>query len=253
MKKSAWENSLVDGLESSRNSRFVLSFLVFVAWFVLVLGACSSAPKSDATTDDMINDALISFTVNTQAARYSDALELLTYEEQLELIDGGGNIKPEYKAAMKRIKLSALQKYPFTLDSKGRLVGMLAVLKDANRKFLISDEQRSLTLDQVEKDRKAHLSSSVPASSSSKEVEDFSSDEEPDESSVEEKEAPSSENLEEIDDLSEEKASIEDIQDEAGSEEPLDNEDESGSEEASDNGDDSGSEAPSGDDVENLP
>jgi PBP1b-binding outer membrane lipoprotein LpoB len=127
--------------------------ILTLALALLLLGSCSSSPKSEVNLEDALNDALISFTVSSQANRYSDALDLLTYEEQLQIIDGNGNIKPEYKIAMNRVKISALQKIPFTLDSKGCIVGMVPVLDDANRKFNISQHQRSLNLDQVEKAR----------------------------------------------------------------------------------------------------
>lgn len=118
------------------------------------LVSCSSDPKPEVNPEDAVNDALISFTYNAQAGRYSEALEQITYEDQIKILDGNGNVKPEYQAAFKRIKISALQKMHFVLDDKGRLEGMIAVLDEANTSFTMSQEQRSTNLDKVEKNRK---------------------------------------------------------------------------------------------------
>jgi len=125
-------------------------------WLIGFIGllACSSAPrKGDVEEGDALNDVLVSFTINAQANRWSEALELMTYEEQLRVLDANGDIKPEYKVAMKRMKLSTLQKAGLELDSKGRLIGMVAVLEESNRRAVVSDEQRSLDLSKIEKDR----------------------------------------------------------------------------------------------------
>lgn len=129
--------------------------LLFLSTVLVALVSCASNPKSEVSSEDAVNDALISFTVNSQAGRYSEALELIAYEDQLKIIDANGNWKPEYKSAVKRIRLSALQKIHFSLDTEGRLEGMIAILDDANSKFTMSDEQRSVNLDKVEKNRKA--------------------------------------------------------------------------------------------------
>jgi len=130
----------------------ILSLLALLSGLGFI-GACSSGPKPEVNSEDAINDALISFTYSAQGGRYSDALECLTYDDQLKIIDGNGNIKEEYRVAMTRVKLSSLQRMPFTLDFKGRLEGMVAVLDDANRKFTMSQQQRSTSLEQVEKNR----------------------------------------------------------------------------------------------------
>ncbi len=126
--------------------------------------ACASDPKPEVNPEDAVNDALVAFTYNAQAGRYSEALEQITYDDQLKIIDVNGDWKPEYKAAAKRIKISALQKLHFSLDFQGRLEGMIAVLDEANSKFTMSDEQRSLNLDKVEKNRKE--AAKAPADSS---------------------------------------------------------------------------------------
>jgi len=109
-----------------------------------ILLSCTSEPKPEVNSEDAVNDALISFNYNAQGGRFSEAIAFITYRDQMKLIDANGNVKEEYKLAMKRIKLSSLQKNHFMLDSKGALEGMVAVLDEANRKALTSDEQRSL-------------------------------------------------------------------------------------------------------------
>lgn len=131
------------------NRLLVSLFSAILVW------SCSSDPKPEVIGEDAVNDALVSFTYNSQSGRYSEALEQITYEDQLKILDGNGDWKPEYKAAAKRIKISALQKMHFSVDSQGRLEGMIAVLDEANSKFSMSDEQRSINLDKVEKNRKA--------------------------------------------------------------------------------------------------
>lgn len=106
---------------------------------------------------EAVEDVLITFTVNAQAGNYSRCLELITYDEQLKMLEPGGEIKEEFRAGMNRMRLSALQRYNFKLDYQGRLVGMYAAIADANRSFKISEEQRRLTLDDIEKRQRDRL------------------------------------------------------------------------------------------------
>lgn len=120
----------------------------------LVAGLLSCAGKKEiVNSEEALGDALISFTVNAQATRFTDAINYLTYDEQLQLIDGNGNVKEEYRTAMSRVKLSALQAEKLELDGDGKIVGMRAILDRANQRFQISDKQRTMNLDQVEKRR----------------------------------------------------------------------------------------------------
>jgi len=126
--------------------------MMFAVAFVAVLFSCAGK-KEMVNTEEALGDALISFTVNAQATRFTEAINYLTYDEQLSLIDGNGNVKDEYRTAMSRVKLSALQAEKLELDSEGKIVGMRAILDRANQRFQISDKQRSMNLDQVEKRR----------------------------------------------------------------------------------------------------
>lgn len=126
--------------------------MMFAVAFVAVLLSCAGK-KEMVNTEEALGDALISFTVNAQATRFTEAINYLTYDEQLSLIDGNGNVKDEYRTAMSRVKLSALQAEKLELDSEGKIVGMRAILDRANQRFQISDKQRSMNLDQVEKRR----------------------------------------------------------------------------------------------------
>ena len=116
-----------------------------------LLFACADSPKPEVNSEDQLTDALISFTTNAQATRYMDALAFVTWDEQQTLKGDNGDVKPEYKTAMTRMRLSALQKAPLSLDIKGRIVGMVAVLDDANRKFSTSDEQRKASPQTIDK------------------------------------------------------------------------------------------------------
>ena len=126
--------------------------LLLILSFLLLWSCSSSSPKGDFDGDHL-NDVLISFTYNSQANRWDDVLALVTYEEQLQLLDENGSLKTEYQTAMKRLQISILQKENLTLDYKGRLVGIVRVLEESNRRFLISDEQRAINLSTVEKSR----------------------------------------------------------------------------------------------------
>jgi len=117
----------------------------------LMFGSCSSAPKNDADPAEAVNDALLTFTVNAQGAHYSEALEVLDEGEQVKMLEPNGDIREDYKLAMKRLKLSALSRYQFEMNSDGKLVGMLRALIDANTRFVSSDEQRAMNLDKIHK------------------------------------------------------------------------------------------------------
>ena len=126
-------------------------FRFFAALAVLVMMAC--APAGPVVQDpEKVNDVLISFMTKAQAGFWDEAMQNITYEERNQMMDGD-IVKPEYELAIRRVKLSAITKMPFSLDSKGRLVGIKAVLDASNLRYTTSDEQRSVNLNELDKAR----------------------------------------------------------------------------------------------------
>jgi len=126
-------------------------FRIMVAWVVLVLMAC--APSSQLVNDpEKTNEVLISFMTKAQADYWLEAMDNITYEERVAMMDGD-QIKPEYQTAIKRVRLSAISKMDFSLDRKGRLIGVKAMLDEFNKRYTVSDQQRGVNLSEVEKAR----------------------------------------------------------------------------------------------------
>lgn len=126
-------------------------FRFFAVLAVLVIMAC--APAGPVVQDpEKVNDVLITFMTKAQAGFWDEAMQNITYEERNQMMDGD-IVKPEYELAIRRVKLSAITKMPFSLDSKGRLVGIKAVLDATNIRYTTSDEQRSVNLNELDKSR----------------------------------------------------------------------------------------------------
>lgn len=102
------------------------------------------------------NDALISFITKAQAGFWNDAMENITYEERAQMMDGE-QVKPEYQAAIKRLRLGSVGNMEFSLDSKGRLIGVQAMLDASNRRSKVSEAQSNIDLSAVENARAARI------------------------------------------------------------------------------------------------
>lgn len=119
--------------------------------FALMLIACAGVKKDNP---DAINDALVGFTTCAQSARWSEALQYVTPSEVSQISDGV-TFKPEYQKAAARMPLSTMRRMQWTVDKKGRLVGMKEVLDQANTRYLVSEEQAKVgtNLEEMEKAR----------------------------------------------------------------------------------------------------
>ena len=129
----------------------MLKSLIATLSCVLMLTACAGI-KSD--NPDAINDALVGFTTCTQSARWSEALQYVTPSEASEISDGV-TFKPEYQKAAARMPLSTMRRMQWTVDGKGRLIGVKEVLDQANTRYLVSEEQAKVgtNLEEMEKAR----------------------------------------------------------------------------------------------------
>jgi hypothetical protein len=121
-------------------------FASLMAFFFL-FSCASNKPVNDP---ELLNDALITFTVRVQAGNFAEATNLMTYEEQLAVLAPNGDVQEDLKPGMRALRVSALQNMDLSLDSEGKIVGMEKVLKDSRRKVAISQEQRSLNLESIE-------------------------------------------------------------------------------------------------------
>ena len=129
----------------------MLKSLIATLSCVLMLTACAGV-KSD--NPDAINDALVGFTTCTQSARWAEALQYVTPSEASEIGDGV-TFKPEYQKAAARMPLSTMRRMQWTVDGKGRLIGVKEVLDQANTRYLVSEEQAKVgtNLEDMEKAR----------------------------------------------------------------------------------------------------
>ena len=114
---------------------------------VLLLG-CSGNKQADDS--DAVNDALIGFTVNSQADRWPEALSFVCKDEVYEISDGQV-MKPEYQVAAKRLRLSTLKQMDWDVDRHGRLIGIKAAMDESNKKYTMSKEQSKVGSDLEEK------------------------------------------------------------------------------------------------------
>ena len=119
--------------------------------FACLVG-CASVQPDDPTA---INDALVGFTVNSQAERWPEALNFVTASEAEEITDESGLMKAEYRVAASRLRISALKRMPWKVDGKGRLIGIKEVLDDFNKKYIVSEDEKKVgtNLEQMRQDR----------------------------------------------------------------------------------------------------
>lgn len=119
--------------------------------FACLVG-CASVQPDDPTA---INDALVGFTVNSQAERWPEALKFVTASEAEEITDESGLMKAEYRVAASRLRISALKRMPWKVDGKGRLIGIKEVLDDFNKKYIVSEDEKKVgtNLEQMRQDR----------------------------------------------------------------------------------------------------
>jgi len=130
-------------------------FRFLAAWTLVALMSCATT-KESINDPEKTNEVLISFISKAQAGFWDDAMDYITYEERVQMMDRE-QVKPEYEAAINRVRLSALTKIPFTLDRKGRLVGIKAVLDESNKRYTTSDQQRNVNLSELEKARSERI------------------------------------------------------------------------------------------------
>lgn len=113
---------------------------------------CASVEPNDPTA---INDALVGFTVNSQAEHWPEALHFVTPEEAEQITDENGLMKEEYRVAASRLRISALKRMPWKVDGRGRLIGIKPVLDDFNKKYIVSEEEKNVgtNLEQMRQER----------------------------------------------------------------------------------------------------
>lgn len=113
----------------------------------LILG-CSGNKQAD--DPDAVNDALVGFTVNSQADRWPEALSYVC-EDEVDEISDGQTMKPEYQVAAKRLRLSTLKQMDWEVDRHGRLIGIKAAMDESNKRYTVSKDQSKVGTDLEEK------------------------------------------------------------------------------------------------------
>jgi hypothetical protein len=89
---------------------------------------------------DKTNEVMITFVQRAQAGFWKEAMGYVTPEERDAMMENG-QVMPEYRAAVGRIRLSIIKNMDLRLDGKKRLVGLLDILDESNEFYKSSDEK----------------------------------------------------------------------------------------------------------------
>lgn len=126
--------------------------IILLFLFSLLCLGCAGTTSKDP---DKINEALVGFTVNVQASRWEEALQFVTPNEVKEISNSNAIFKEEYQTAARRLPLSALKRMEWTVDGRGRLIGIKEAMDESNRRYLVSEDQKLVgtDLDQKREER----------------------------------------------------------------------------------------------------
>jgi len=113
-------------------------FRLLALLMVFSLVACPGS--SVRRNPEKTNEVMITFVQQAQAGFWKEAMENVTPAERREMMDGEGHVLPEYRDAVKRIRMSTIRNMDLGLDGKGRLVGIIDVLDESNNFYRASDE-----------------------------------------------------------------------------------------------------------------
>ncbi|MDR2580449.1 MAG: hypothetical protein LBC85_05590 [Fibromonadaceae bacterium] len=105
----------------------MLRLLMLLA--VLLIVACASSAVS--RDPEKTNEVMITFVTRARAGFWGEAMQHVTPAERQEMMDEG-NVLPEYREAVARIRLSTIRNMELGLDSRGRLVGLKDLLDESN-------------------------------------------------------------------------------------------------------------------------
>ena len=118
----------------------MLRFLILFAISSFLTSCASSKVTQDP---EMVNDVMTQFVQKAQAGFWADAMANVTPEERDAMMEDG-QVMQEYKDAVARIRLSTIRNMNLSLDSKGRLVGLLDILDGASS---FSGEESKIGID----------------------------------------------------------------------------------------------------------
>jgi basic membrane lipoprotein Med (substrate-binding protein (PBP1-ABC) superfamily) len=125
----------------------MLKLLMIIA--SLFLASCFFG-RGGSNDPEKTNDVMITFVQRAQAGFWREAMEHITKSESDEMMDGNGQVYPEYQAAISRIRLSTVKNMDLRLDSRGRLVGLRDILDDSNEKYVQTDEKVMIDVSKLE-------------------------------------------------------------------------------------------------------
>jgi uncharacterized protein YjiS (DUF1127 family) len=106
---------------------------------VLLVVGCASG-RTVSRDPEKTTDVMITFVQKAQAGFWKDAMANVTPEEREEMMEDG-QVMPEYRDAVNRIRLSTVKNMDLGLDGKGRLVGLINILDESNSMYRASDEK----------------------------------------------------------------------------------------------------------------
>jgi hypothetical protein len=115
---------------------------------VFSIASCASG-KAVNRDPEKVNDTMITFVQKAQAGFWKEAMNNITPEEREDMMDGG-QVLPEYKEAIGRIRLSTIKNMDLGLDGKGRLVGVRDILDESNNMYVASEEKVTIDPSKLE-------------------------------------------------------------------------------------------------------
>jgi hypothetical protein len=111
----------------------------------LFIASCAGASRST----DRTYDVMVAFVQKAQAGFWKEAMDYVTPSERDEMMDGG-QLFPEYREAIGRLRLSTFKNMELELDRKGRLVGIKDVLDGANDMVRANAEKVNIDTSKLE-------------------------------------------------------------------------------------------------------
>ena len=104
-------------------------FRLLILFAVLLVVACASSTVN--RDPEKTNEVMITFVTRARAGFWGEAMQHVTPQEREDMMEDG-QVMPEYREAVSRIRLSTIRNMELGLDGKGRLVGLKDILDESN-------------------------------------------------------------------------------------------------------------------------
>lgn len=133
-------------------------FQFLIVAFSLSLFVACGAGSGDLSTGEPLQDAIARFNMAIQSGDEAAAIELICQDERNLISEDGFSFTEKYRKGARRVRLSTLiQDNNLSLDSDGKIVGMLSALDKANFKGRYNKINKRAGLSIIEKEKKEEL------------------------------------------------------------------------------------------------